>query len=146
MRNTEPNYQYNPNTGVSIVEQFVDGKYIRGEAKVAESDKEFANEYTGMTIAEARMSIDYAKQHIEMDLKPQLFILNHLLGTMRLSPRFNNESYEAKRIYAERQNILDDIEEFKTFIASTKDWIKEYIEGKDYFYRQVEKQNKVETN
>lgn len=136
---TGPIYTWDADNGIATVEQTIDNKHIKGTAKVAEEDKQFANKYTGLTIAELRMNLDYAKQHIEYDLKPQLFILNHLLGTMKKSPRFNPESYEAKRIFAERQNIIDDIEQFKNWSQATRDYLKEYIEHKDLFYRMVEK-------
>ena len=135
----DTHYFYNEETGVAIVEQTIDNKHIKGVAKVAEEDKKFANKYTGLTIAELRMNLDYAKQHIEYDLKPQLFILNHVLGTMKKSPRFNPNSYEAKRICAERQNIIDDIGQFKEWAQTTRDYLKTYIEHKDTFYRMVEK-------
>lgn len=136
---TEPIYTWDADNGIAIVEQTIDNKHIKGTAKVAEEDKQFANKYTGLTIAELRMNLDYAKQHIEYDLKPQLFILNHVLGTMKKSPRFNPESYEAKRILAERQNIIDDIGQFKEWAQTTRDYLKTYIEHKDTFYRMVEK-------
>jgi hypothetical protein len=135
----EPKYTWSEDLGIATAELYVDNKHCVGKAYVAEEDEEFANEFVGCQIAEMRMSIDYARQHIEYDLKPQLFILNHLLGTMRLSPRFDNNSYEAKRIYAERQNILDDIEQFKSYIKTTKECLKEYIAEKDKFYREIER-------
>ena len=135
-------YSYDEKTGVAIVDKIIDGKYVRGEAHVAPQDKPYANAFTGYAIAECRLNIDYARQHIEYDLKPQLFILNHLLGTMKKSPRFNPNSYEAKRIYAERQNILDDIEQFKTYIDATKDYLNDYILAKDSFYRRLDKGQK----
>lgn len=135
---TEPIYTWDAENGIATVEQTIDNKHIKGVAKVAEEDKKFANKYTGLTIAELRMNLDYAKQHIEYDLKPQLFILNHVLGTMKKSPRFNPESYEAKRILAERQNIIDDIGQFKEWAQTTRDYLKTYIEHKDTFYRMVE--------
>lgn len=135
-------YKYDEETGIATADRIIDGKYVRGEAHVAPQDKPYANAYTGYTIAECRLNIDYARQHIEYDLKPQLFILNHLLGTMKKSPRFNPESYEAKRIYAERQNILDDIEQFKSYIEATKDYLHDYIIEKDQLYRRLEKGQK----
>lgn len=131
-------YSYDPETGTTVVDKIVDGKYVKGEAHVAPQDQKYANAYTGYAIAEARMNIDYARQHIEYDLKPQLFILNHLLGTMQKSPRFNPTSYEAKRIYAERQNILDDIDQFKHYIEATKDYIRDFIIAKDNVYRRFD--------
>lgn len=136
---TEPIYTWDVENGIATVEQTIDNKYIKGVAKVAEEDKSFASKYTGLTIAELRMNLDYAKQHIEYDLKPQLFILNHVLGTMKKSPRFNPNSYEAKRIFAERQNIIDDIEQFKNWSQATREYLKEYIDRKNTFYRLVEK-------
>lgn len=135
----EPIYIWDKYTGITSVKQQIDNKIVEGIARVAPEDERFANEYTGYTIAELRMRIDFARQHIEYDLKPQLFILNHLLSTMKQSPRFNPKSYEAKRIYAERQNILDDIEQFKIIIADYKQSLKKYIDDKDHFYRMVEK-------
>lgn len=136
---TEPIYTWDADNGIATVEQTIDNKHIKGVAKVADEDKSFANKYTGLTIAEQRMNIDYIKQHIEYDLKPQLFILNHLLGTMRQSPRFDPNSYEAKRIFAERQNILDDIASFKKLMETTRISLRKYIEKKDIFYRTAEK-------
>ena len=54
----------------------------------------------------------------------------------------NPNSYEAKRIYAERQNLLDDIEQFKSYIATTKDCINDYIAEKDVLYRELEQGRK----
>lgn len=138
-------HTWDENLGLSIAEQIIDDKthrYVRGVAQAAPEDQEFANEYTGMTIAELRMGIDLARQHIELDLRPQLFILNHLLGTMKHSKKFNPKSYEATRIYQERQNILDDIDQFKSYIATTKKYLKQYIAEKDKFYRNIEKGRK----
>ena len=135
-------YDYDEETGITVVDKIIDGKYVCGEARVAPQDKPYANAFTGYAIAECRLNIDYARKHIEYDLKPQLFILNHLLGTMAKSPRFNPNSYEAKRIYAERQNILDDIEQFKSYIEATKDYLHDYIVNKDNFYRRLDKGQK----
>lgn len=141
MKNIEIKYTWDETTKTATAEQIIDNKYIYGEAIAAQEDLKFANEYTGYTIAELRMNIDFARQHIEYDLKPQLAALNHLLGTMQRSPRFNPKSYEAKRIYAERQNLLDDIEQFKNYIEATKDYLRDYLINKDKLYRQLEKAN-----
>ena len=142
MRKTEIKYTWDEATKTATAEQIIGNKYIYGEAVASPKDYEFANKYTGCAIAELRMTIDLAKQHIEYDLKPQLAALNHLLGTMTKSPRFNPNSYEAKRIYAERQNLLDDIEQFKSYIATTKDCINDYIAEKDVLYRELEQGRK----
>ena len=85
------------------------------------------------------MMIDYAKKHIKYDLQPKLEAFNHLLSTMKQSSRFNPKSYEAKRIFQERQNIIDDIEEMKAYIAATKAATDEFIQQKDIIYREFEK-------
>ena len=143
MKNTETKYTWDETTKTARAERMIDGMYICGEAVASKEDWAYANEYTGYHIAECRMNIDFAKQHIEYKLKPQVEILTHVLGTMQRSPKYNPTSYEAKRIYAERQNLLDDIEQFKSFIAATKDYLNDYLTDKDNLYRRLE-QGKID--
>lgn len=143
MKNTEVKYTWDETTKTATAERMIEGLYVYGEATASKEDWDYANEYTGYHIAECRMDIDFAKQHIEYKLKPQVEILTHVLGTMKRSPRYNPDSYEAKRIYAERQNLLDDIEQFKSFIVATKEYINDYLKSKDDLYRRLE-QGKID--
>lgn len=141
----EPVYKYNKKVGLTVVYHRINHRLICGSAWVAPEDKKYANAYTGYRIAEARMMIDYAKQHIKYDLQPKLEAFNHLLSTMKQSSHFNPKSYEAKRIFQERQNIIDDIEEMKAYIAATKAATDEFIQQKDIIYRQFEKNQAKES-
>ena len=98
-----------------------------GIAQCAEQDKDIMSERTGQHIAEIRAQISLLQNFKNHVLRPGLDALVHLRSTMIQSPKFNPESYEAKRLEAEIKNHHKDIAEINDAIEGVKAGLYDYI-------------------
>lgn len=94
-------------------------------------DADVSSERTGITIAENRAYIHYLQNYKASYLRPALTALKHVYATMSHSKKFNEHSYEAKRLRKEIKNIQKKINETSCSIENIKLKNKEYINDKD---------------
>ena len=95
------------------------------------------NEKTGMHIAEKRAQINLLQNYKNRELHPELKAYKHLLGTMVNSPRYNPNSYEAKRLNKEIKNVEKTIVEINCAIDRAKQDLYSYINTKEVMYQHI---------
>lgn len=133
----EPIFNWNEKTGeASCI--LTDGQnYFYGNAKCHDEDKDMQSEKTGLEIAYRRAKIK-AFKHIKNNvMKPQLEAYNQLYYSMNRSTHFNPKSYENKMLQRKIRDSKLDLDTINEMIAKEKQNLKEYIEKKDKFYKQV---------
>lgn len=94
-------------------------------------DKDVSSSHTGGYIAELRAKINYLQNYKNSYVKPGLSALKHVYATMCRSNKFNQHSYEARRIRKEIKNREKEINEINCKIENARIAVKEYIDDKD---------------
>ena len=128
-------FKYENNVAKCII-HYQNQKFI-GEAICHPDDLDFASERTGMTIAEIRALIKVKTFIRDFEIKPQLKILKHFNANIRNSKNYNPTSYEAKMLYSQIKAIQRELDEIKKEISEDKQFLKEYINGKDKVYKKL---------
>ena len=113
-----------------------------GQAYCHEQDQEYKSQLTGGVIAEYRAEQDLLRKIKKFKLEPGIAALQHVLSTMEQSPRYNPNSYEARRIKREIKNYKFDIQDINTVISELEENLSIYLERKDKLHQQLaQKQN-----
>lgn len=73
------------------------------------------------------------------EIKPELKALKQLYFTMKHSTHFNPNSYEAKALYRQIDSHVNELCDVRQQINNIKISLKEYIELKDAFYKEIRK-------
>ena len=107
----------------------------KGIAYCHPNDKIFFSKQTGEFIAQTRAEINIMQHKRDYDLKPGLMALKHLQSTMINSNKYNNNSYEAKRLYYEIKNKQEEIYELNIAINDLRKMLKQYIDTKEEIYQ-----------
>ena len=133
MDNFDIDSSYNKETGEAIY-TITDGVFnFVGRAKCHENDKDLGNELTGMQIAAMRAYIKAIQYEREMAIV-QVNTLKHCISTMSMSPRYNENSYEAKKIPRDHKNPKTQKQ-----ITAARQFLKKYIDDKDAAYKHIRK-------
>lgn len=134
----EPEFTYDEVSGICGCSIFLDD-FLQGFgiAQCAEQDRDMISEKTGMHIAERRAQINLLQNYKNRELHPELKAYKHLLGTMVNSPRYNPNSYEAKRLNKEIKNVEKAIAEINDAINSAKLDLYSYINTKEHIYQRI---------
>lgn len=134
----QPTFTYDETTGICgcviYLDDFLQGF---GIAQCADQDKDMQSEHTGMHIAERRAQINLLQNYKNHELYPELRAYKHLLSTMIQSPRYNPDSYEAKRLNREIRNLEKSIAEITESINITKKDLYDYINIKERLYQRI---------
>ena len=109
-----------------------------GVAECHPNDLKYKSQFTGGFIAENRAKIDLIKQLNKTSIKPSILTLKHVIGTMQHSKNYNPDSYEAKRIQKELDNLINEYNDNIKTIEELKDLIKNYIEEKDKYHKKLD--------
>ena len=134
--NEKPTTYYDKETGEAVY-TITNGIFdFVGKAQCHDNDKDFANEITGMEIASARAYIKTLQFEREMIIA-QVNILKHCISTMSLSPKYNKDSYEAKKIRRELYLAEQDLKNIRQDINSWRENIRDYINKKDDIYKRI---------
>lgn len=91
-------------------------------------DEKYMSERTGAVIAEYRAEIDLLRKIKKFKLIPSVEALEHTLSTMKQSPRYTDNSYEAKRLKREIKNYKLDIKDITNLMEELESNLKLYIE------------------
>ena len=102
-----------------------------GRAICHDDDEVRKNQITGDYIAFTRAQIDILRKKRDYELKPSIVAIEHIISTMKNSKKYNPNSYEAKRIKKELQNLKLDLKYINTVIEDTQLGLKEYLTLKD---------------
>ena len=138
----DPIYSWDAEEGIAQC-VLVDGNEVfYGFASVHPDDRDLANEYTGLHIAENRAMINALQYRKNYVITPSLKALKHLYCSMQHSTHFNPKSYEAKMLNRQIQLFEDDLEATKETIAELKEYLKTYIQKKDEAYKAIRKHGK----
>jgi hypothetical protein len=102
-----------------------------GRALCHDDDEAYKNQITGDYIAFTRAQIDILRKKRDYELKPSIIAIEHIISTMINSKNYNPNSYEAKRIKKELQNLKLDLRYINTVIEDTQLGLREYLILKD---------------
>lgn len=114
-------------------------KSFSGYAICMEEDRDMMNEKTGCEIALMRAQLEYLIDIRDNQLKPAIKTLYELYNSIKNSKKFNNKSYEMKKIFHMINSKEKDLKEIKLLIKEQKARIKQYINSKEEFYIKVRK-------
>ena len=101
---------------------------------------------TGQTIAELRAEIKKLQHIRDNELRPQLKILNQLYYAMNRSKKYNKKSYESKMLYRANKNITNELDIVKEILDEDRKFLKEYIELKDIYYKNIRSRRKAKAD
>ena len=142
-------YQYDWSEDLGIMHCIIpykttNGIWIEGDGSACchPDDECFKSQLTGGIIAEYRAEIDVLRQLRDMQVKPGIAALEHLLSTMQQSPKYNDNSYEARRIKRELKNYYLDLRDIANLIQDLQHSLSEYIKGKDEIHSRLIKSAK----
>ena len=95
-----------------------------------------ASEKVGCEISMRRATIKALKgKKAELKLKKQGLL--EFYYDVIYSKNFNNQDFLAKRLKRKINNYIEDINTISSLIKEEEEILKEYIENKDKFYKQI---------
>lgn len=95
-----------------------------------------ASEKVGCEISMRRATIKALKgKKAELKLKKQGLL--EFYYDVIYSKNFNNQDFLAKRLKRKINNYIEDINTISSLIEEEEEILKEYIENKDKFYKQI---------
>lgn len=135
----EPEFYFDENEGISYcaIGTKADDVFV-GTAKCHPDDRDFMSEKTGCEIALRRAEIEALRSY-RNELKIGLAALKQLYYSINHSKNFNPKSYEAKMLFRQINQKVEDIDTVKEIIKERKQELKKLIDDKDTFYRTTRK-------
>lgn len=127
---------FDEENGTTVCEMKYDNNYFYGEAVCANEDMDMLNKKTGQEIAFHRACIDVMKYE-KNKLRIEYNGLKSAYYSMKHSKKFNPKSYEAIMLRRQMNMRENDISQLKVDIKTEKQYIKNYIEEKDAFYKKM---------
>lgn len=131
-------YAHDKDSGVTTCEitDKVTGKIYVGAAMCHPDDADMMSEKTGQEIAYRRAEISLLQAH-RAELKLELRSLKQLYYSMDRSKNFKPKSYEARMLFRQMNIRQDDIDTYADIIESKKLDLKNFIDSKDDFYKNI---------
>ena len=135
----EPEFYFDENEGISycVIGTKADDVFV-GTAKCHPDDRDFMSEKTGCEIALRRAEIEALRSY-RKELKIGLAALKQLYYSSNHSKNFNPKSYEAKMLFRQINQKVEDIDTVKEIIKERKQELKKLIDDKDTFYQVTRK-------
>ena len=127
-----------------VITDFSNGVILSGYGRAAchDDDMPYKRASTGKYIAMTRAQIDILRKKRDYELKPSIMAVEHILSTMTNSKKYNPNSYEAKRINKELQNLKEELHMINTIIKDEQQALLNYLDYKnktlDKFRNQAE--------
>lgn len=144
-------YSFDDKTGVSYCSIFEYGLEFTGIAVCHPDDRDMLSERTGCEIANRRAYIHLLCHERDNIIAPQLKALKQLYYSINKSKNFNKKGYAEKALYRHVRMLEHDLTAIKAEIATEKQSLTDYINGKEKFYQRhrarisYEESNKIDT-
>ena len=136
---SKSNYSYVDGFATYVIKY--NNQEFKGEAVCHPEDKDFESSRVGLTIAESRANIQVLRHIRENELKPQLKVLNHLYANMKTSTHHNPASYEVRMLRSQIRAVEKELAIINNEINDERQFIKDYIDGKDKMYKRLRDKN-----
>ena len=122
-----------------VITDFSNGVILSGYGKAMchDDDEQWKRASTGKYIAMTRAQIDILRKKRDYELKPSIMAIEHIISTMINSKKYNPNSYEAKRIKKELQNLKDDLNMVNTIINDEQTSLQTYLKTKDELHQKA---------
>lgn len=133
----QPIFDYNEATATATCFLEFEGQVFVGTAKAHPEDMDMATKLVGQDIAYRRAMIKYLCFVRDWQIKPELKALKQLYYTMAHSTHFNEKSYENKMLQRQLRQLESDLTTIKEEIATERSELKDLIQEKDNFYKQI---------
>lgn len=130
-------YEWQPEEGLAICKVYYNNIEFKGTASCHPDDIDMCSKMTGQTIAELRAEIKKLQHIRDNELRPQLKVLNQLYYAMNRSKEYNKKSYESKMLYRAIKNISNELDMIKEMLDNDRKFLKEYIDLKDIYYKNI---------
>lgn len=133
----EPYFEWNAEDGQTycIITDNT-GKIFCGTATCHEDDKDMMSRRTGEEIAFRRARMEQMR-YIRDNIKIELQALKQLYYSMNRSKHFNPKSYENKMLQRQIRMKTFDLDTIKEMLATERENLKELLQEKDKFYKQI---------
>lgn len=128
-------YNYNGDTGIAFCTIYEYGLEFMGAALCHPDDKDMKSERTGCEIANRRAYIHLLCHERDNIIVPQLKALKQLYYSINRSKNFNKKGYVEKALYRHIRMLEHDLTAIKAEIATERQSLKDYINGKEKFYQ-----------
>lgn len=128
-------YTYNQDTGESIFTYYYKNIPFTGRAAAHPDDMAFANQNTGLNIAEARAAIKVNKFIRNFEIRPALEELIKLQNLYKARKYYKPELYENKILEHRIEELKNDWETTNNEIADAQRFLKDYISLKEKTYQ-----------
>lgn len=141
----QPLYYWDCDAGLATCILTDGNNTFYGMAQCHEDDRDMMSEKTGYEIAYRRALIEALRHRVNNDLKPQIKILKEVYYTMVHSKNYNKKSYESKMLFRKLKQLEEDLATTKQIIKEEKEYVKNYIDAKDIFYKKIRSARKGES-
>ena len=133
-------FEYSNNTAICTIKY--KGYEFIGKAFCHPDDMDYESERTGLCIAEARANIKVMKFKRNCEIKPAVGAMKHLVSNIKMSNKCNEKSNELRLIYSNLNRLEKQLDTINNDIAEEEQYLKEYIQKKDEFYKKLRARNK----
>lgn len=130
-------YSYNQETGKAIFTYYYKNIPFSGHAAAHPDDLDFANQTTGLNIAEARAAIKLNKFIRNFEIRPALEELIKLQNLYKARKYYKPELYENKILEQRIEELKNDWETTNNDIADAQKFLKDYISLKEKTYQKL---------
>ena len=118
------------------------GRVGVGQAICHDEDADMISWRTGEEIAFRRAKIALLCQERD-EIKQRLAALNQLYYSMKHSKQFNKKSYENRMLQRQIRITEFDLTTIKEMLAYERQFLKDYIQGKDKIYNKIRQRDKA---
>lgn len=130
-------YNYDPETGKSAFTYYYKNIPFTGSAAAHPDDIEFANQCTGLNIAEARATIKVYKFIRNFEIRPVLEALTALQRDYKARKYYKPDLYENKLLEQRIEELKNDLETTNNIIVDAQQFLKDYISNKEKIYAKL---------
>lgn len=130
-------YSYDPETGKAEFTYYYQNLPFTGRAAAHPDDMEFANQNTGLNIAEARAAIKVHKFIRNFVIRPALEELIALQRSYKARKYYKDDLYENKVLDQRIEELKNDFQTTNNAIADAQKFIEDYVSRKEKSYEKI---------
>lgn len=108
-----------------------------GDAVCHPDDEDFKSERVGSFIAEQRADLSMLRYKRDVELRPAIQTLEHLMDSFKRSSKHNKDSYESRMMRKELYRLKNELAAVTNTIANIKLELRAYIHSKEKFYQRI---------